>query len=191
MTIRDLQNVDELVNAIAEDISEIPDDTTVTYEVWAIGYDEEDCVTDAELLLGTFDDPDFAVSYAKAVTLADVVNLTADDDREINPTVDHISIEVETVVPDDESTMNIGTIYKKTIEVFDDLFDNLPEFITLSNDEYEIMEDGNIQIPCNILKDYNKNDLITIVFEDDNLSQPMIYKIISKTTSGHYICEFM
>ena len=190
MTIRDLQNVDELVNAIAEDISEIPDDTTVTYEVWAIGYDEEDCVTDAELLLGTFDDPDFAVSYAKAVTLADVVNLMADEDWEIRSTtgtVDHISIEVETVVPDDEGTMNIGTIYEKTLEVFD----NLPEFIALSNSDYEIMEDGDIQIPCNILKDYNKNDLITIVFEDDNLSQPMIYKIISKTTSGHYICEFM
>ena len=187
MTIRDLQNVDELVNAIAEDISEIPDDTPVAYEVWAIGYNEEDEITEAELLLGTFEDPDFAVSYAKAITLADVVNLAADDSCEVTDGVHCISIEVETVVPDDEGTMNIGTIYRKAIEVFEEL----PEFITLSNNEYEIMEDGNIQIPCDILKEYNKNDLITVVFEDDNLSQPMLYKIISKTTSGHYICEFV
>jgi hypothetical protein len=99
----------------------------------------------------------------------------------------YISIEVETVVGEDEDSMNVGTIYKKQLETFEEL----PEFVTLTNDEFEIMEDGNIQIPCNILKEYNKNDTIMVIFEDAEFSEPMIYKIISKTTDGYYICEFV
>lgn len=189
ITVKDLFENEALLNGIVEDLEDFSEDTPVSYEVWAIGHAEDDTVTEAEMLLGTFDDPDFAVSYAKAITLADVVNLAADDSCETVDTVHHISIEVETVVSEDEEgTMNIGTVYKKTLEIFEEL----PEYITLSNDEYEVIEEtGNIQIPCNILKEYNKNDLINIIFEDEEEPWPITYKIISKTTSGHYICEFV
>jgi hypothetical protein len=182
-----MKTMDDLVNEIVMDIEEIPADPAVTYEVWAIGHDEEDRVTDAEMLLGIFEDPDQAVAFAKETSLADVVNLAADDDCEIPHDVHSISIEVETVVPDDEGNMNIGTIYHKTIE----LFEELPEYITLSNDEYEVIEEtGNIQIPRSILKEYNKNDEIAVIFEDEEQPWPITFKIIYKT-DDYYICEFV
>jgi hypothetical protein len=181
-----MKDMNDIVENFVADM-EIPADVPVVYEVWAIGYDEEGQATNAELLLGTFEDPDFAVSHAKAITLADIVHLTADD-SEVNDNAYYISIEVETVVPDEDGTMNIGTIYKKKIEVFEEL----PEFVVLTSDEYEVIEEtGNIQIPCNILKEYNKNDLINLIFDDEEEPWPITYKIISKTTSGHYICGFL
>jgi hypothetical protein len=153
-----MKDMNAIVDKLVEDI-EIPEDVPVSYEVWAIGYDEEDQVTDAELLLATFEDPDQAVHYAKELTLADVVNFAADDECDVTTEVYSIHIEVETVVPDDEGAINIGTIYKKTLEIFEEL----PEFVTLSADEYEVIEEsGYLQIPRSILKDYNKNDKITV-----------------------------
>ena len=41
------------------------------------------------------------------------------------------------------------------------------------------------------MKEYNENDLIIIIFEDESYSaQPIPYKIISKTADC-YICEFV
>ena len=74
-----MENLNDIVNKLVEDI-EVADDVPVAYEVWAIGFDEEDELTGASMLLGTFDDPDKAVSFARDTVLADVVNLAADDD---------------------------------------------------------------------------------------------------------------
>ncbi len=187
MTIREMQNTEEFVYSIVEDLDTIPDDAEVTYEVWAIGYDKDNIITDAEMLLGSFEDPDFAVSHAKAITLADVVDLAADDNYEgFENQIQTISIEVETVVSDGEDLVNIGTIYKKSIEVFDELL----ECVSLTTTEYELLEDGNLQISCDLLKDYNKNDIINIVFAEEE-PWPIPHKIISKTTSGYYICELV
>lgn len=182
-----MQDMNDIVKELVEDI-DIPEDVPVMYEVWAIGYDKEDNVTDAELLLGTFEDPDKAVSFARDTTLADVVNLAADDECDIITEVYTLSIEVETVVPDEaDGTMNIGTIYKKTLEVAD-----LPESISLTSDEYELIEEtGDIKVSCNRLKDYNKNDMVTVFFTENCDSWPIVYKIISKTTDNYYICEFV
>jgi hypothetical protein len=183
-----MKEMNDLVDKLVADIEDTPADVPVVYEVWAIGHDEEDQATEAEMMIASFEDPDQAVAFAKETSLADVVNLAADDDCEIPSNVHSISIEVETVVPDDEETMNIGTIYRKTLEIYEEL----PEFVTLSNNEYTVIEEtGYIQIPCNILKEYNKNDLINIIFEDEEEPWPITYKIISKTTDGYYICEFV
>ena len=58
------------------DITGIDDFETsaVTYAVWAIGYNAESQVTDVDMLLGEFADPDQAVAKAKTVTLADIVH---------------------------------------------------------------------------------------------------------------------
>ena len=185
-----MENLNDVVNKLVEDI-EVPEDVPVAYEVWAIGFDAEDELTGASMVLGTFDDPDFAVDYVKAITFADVVNLAADDEYvDITVETHSISIEVETVVPSDdeeELNMNVGTIYKKRLEIFEEL----PEYVALSADDYQLMENGDIQVPCKLLNDYNKNDCFTAIFEDGSVSYPMIYRIISKTTSGYYICEFV
>lgn len=183
-------DINDVVNKLVADIDEIPAYAEVTYEVWAIGHDEEDKVADAgaEMLLGTFEDPDLAVNYAKAITLADVVHMSAVDEYEAENPVHYISIEVETVVLDDEEgTMNIGTVYRKVIEVFKEE----PECVFLSDSDFELLEDNNIMVSCELLSGHSKNDSFVAVFKDDNHSFPMAYKIISKTTSGRYICEFV
>ena len=182
-----MENINDIMNKLVEDI-EIPEDVPIMYEVWALGYDEEDQPTDAELLIGTFEDPDEAVCFAKVTTAPNVFEFAEDDDYHGFDDVYAIHIEVETVVAnDDDGMMNIGTIYKKAIE----LFEEVPDFVCLSNDEYEVIEEtGYIQIPRNITKEYNKNDTITVLFTDEEKPWPIEYKIISKT-DDYYICEFV
>ena len=177
---------DNIVNELVADI-DMPDDVPVMYEVWAIGYDEEDHATEAELLIGTFSDPDEAVCFVKATTAADVISLAEEEAYTgFNNNVCYVHVEVETVVVSDEDgTMNIGTIYKKTLE----LFEELPNFIHLTNDEFQIVADGNIAISCGLIKEYNVNDTITIIFEDASYPEPIEYKIIAKD-GEYYICEF-
>lgn len=187
-----MENMNDIVNKLVADI-DIPEDVPVAYEVWAIGLDEEDELTSASMLLSTFEDPDQAVAYAKELTLAEVVNLAAEEDYDDLAYETHsISIEVETVVPtaDEEVlNMNVGTVYKKRIEIFEEVPNDL---VVLFDGEFEIIEEtGMLQIPCTKLKDYNKNDIVSIVFGDEEQPWPIEYKIISKTTGGYYICDFV
>lgn len=181
-----MEDINAIVNELVEDI-DTPADIPVSYEVWAIGYDKEDQVTDAELLLATFEDPDSAVHHAKELTLADVINFAASDEYDISTEIYYIHIEVETVVPDgDDGAMNVGTIYKKTIEVFEEL----PEYVVLSDDDFVLLNNGDITVPKSILAKYGENDCFTAIFEDGGVSQPMIYRIKS-VTDELYICEFV
>lgn len=118
-------NYDETVPYEDVDINELigePIEQPV-YEVWALGYDNGNVVADAEALLGVFSDPDEAVAYAKNVTLADVIHHEAATPLMVNDDLFFaISVEVETVVnmPDDETgTMNVGTVFRKTIYIDD------------------------------------------------------------------------
>jgi hypothetical protein len=183
-----MENMNYIIEELLEDI-DTPDDAPVMYEVWAVGYDEEEHITDAELLIGTFDDPDEAVCFAKSTTEADILNLAEDEGysgfAELAFT---IHVEVETVVASEEDgIINIGTIYKKTI----DLSEETPDLVCLSNDEYTIIEEtGYIQIPQHIVKKYDEGDKITVLFEEEEKPWPIEYKIISKT-EDYYICDFV
>jgi hypothetical protein len=115
-TIKTLLENEELLDNIVEDIEEIPEDTEVFYAVWALGYNKNNDVTDDEVLLGEFTDPDAAVEFAKDATLAQINEMGF---GEPDPDTVYFSIEVETVIgdPDDEDggTINIGTIYKRDL----------------------------------------------------------------------------
>jgi hypothetical protein len=115
--VKNLMNDEELMSYITEDLEDFEEDTPVTYEVWAIGYDENNVITDTDMWLTEFEDPDEAVEYAKQVTLADVIHQAAKNDSTAKAIVNikYISIEVETVIADYDGTMNVGTIYKKQI----------------------------------------------------------------------------
>ena len=65
-----MENMNDIVNKLVEDM-ETPADVPVAYEVWAIGFDEDNDPTGAAMVLRTFTDPDQAVEYAKEVTLAE------------------------------------------------------------------------------------------------------------------------
>ena len=193
--VKNLMNDEELMSYVTEDLEDFEEDTPVTYEVWAIGYDANDKVTDAELFLGAFTDPDKAVERAKSLTFSDVIQLAADEDCIVpDEPIAYLSIEVETVVEDeDASTMNIGTIFKCELWVDDgeNEANDCDELVQLKESDYKLDADGNLIISCNQFNHLNKNDRIKVQYiEEDN--QPILtYNIISKTTAGNFVCEFM
>jgi hypothetical protein len=120
MTINEMMNNPELLADITEDLEDFDANAEVCYEVWALGYDENDEVVDAELCMFTSIDRDDALNFAKKVDLADVVNLMPEEPCE-NCNVAKIKIEVETVIPvADDELMNVGTIYEKEIWSIDE-----------------------------------------------------------------------
>lgn len=195
-----MTDLNKIVKELIDEIDNISEETQVTYEVWGIGYDSEDCVTDAEFLFKTFDKPEDAVEYAKSLTFSDVVQLSAEDnpDLELEYEVAYISIEVETVIDDeDEGTMNVGTIFRKEIWVSEEetseeeTVEDPDPIVKLSSKDYELDDEGNLIVSRELLKDYNKNDYVRFHFTDENESGTFSYKIISKTTANKFICEFI
>lgn len=200
-TIKDLMSDEELMSHVTEDLEDFDLDSAVTYEVWAIGYDEGSAITDTDMLIGEFADPDKAIEKAKALTLADIIHQAAEEDNGMVPAdnVVYISIEVETVVDDEEEgTMNVGTIYKRELWIDSEYGDeaDIPEdayseVVPVTSKDYRLLEDGSLEIDCEILKNFNKNDTVQIWFTDEDGKAILTYKIISKTTGNKFICEFI
>ena len=203
LTLKEAMENKDLAKHIAEDIDEILEDTEVTYELWAIGYNADGAVTDTEMFIADFKNPDVAIEFAKKVTMADIVHQAAEEHDGSTPAenVTYISLEVETVVDEDEDgTMNIGTIYKRELWIDgeygyeeDAPEDEYSEVVPVTAKDYRLLEDGSLEIDCDILKNFNKNDMVQIWFTDENKDyHPILtYKIISKTTGNKYICEFV
>lgn len=205
--INDIINNQELVNSIADEITEIPEDSDVSYEVWAIGYNKNREAVGADLLIKTLNDPNEATKFADKLTITDIIDL--DDDihagQEITETSvqsDIISVEIESVVSYDcDDPVNIGTIYRRDLWVDGEYGseENAPcyedegeysEVVPVNSKEYKLLKDGSLELDCEILKDYNKNDLVQIWFTDEDNLSTLTYKIISKTADNKYICEF-
>lgn len=205
-TVKDLITNEELMSYVTEDIEDFDDNAVVTYSVWAIGYNQDSCVTDTDMFIGEYTDPDEAIEKAKALTLADIIHQASEEDDGTRPeeTITYISIEVETVVEDgEEGTMNVGTIYKRELWIDGEYGtdDNAPavteeyeDVVIMHDDEYELLEDSTLKVKCEILKNFNKNDTVQIMFADENGSPILTYKIISKAIYGdgdYYHCDFM
>lgn len=190
-TVRDLMNDEELSSYVTEDLEDFDDTAVVTYAIWAIGYDADSCITDTEMYLGEFVDPDRAVEKAKALTLADIIHLAAeeDDGSEPNEDIAYVTIEVETVVDDEEEgSMNVGTIFRKDIWLYEELDDE--ELIHVKDNEYVLDEDGNLIISCDQFNHLNKNDRIKVMYDDEDNTPVLTYTVKSKTTDNKFICEF-
>lgn len=182
---------DETIKEIIAGIDdfEIPN---VLYEVWAIGYTYDE-VTSTEILLGSFEDPDAAVQYAAIIQLADIKEAMKEAhlDTSILSELDCLSIEVETVVADeadeDCGTANVGTVYARTIYINN-------EDIQITSKDYTVMETGELKIRRELLKDFNKNDLVKIMFADQEYKPVLTYKIISTVLyedGNYYHLEFL
>lgn len=201
LTLKEVMENKDLAKFIAEDLDEIPEDAEVTYELWAIGYNADGAVTDTEMFIAEFKDPDAAIEFAKKVTMADIVHQAAEEHDGSTPAenVTYISLEVETVVDEDEDgTMNIGTIYKRELWIDgeygdeeDAPEDEYSEVVPVTAKDYRLLEDGSLEIDCDILKNFNKNDMVQIWFTDEDHKSILTYKIISKTTDNKFICEFI
>lgn len=205
LTLKEVMENKDLAKHIAEDIEDIPADTEVTYELWAIGYNADGAVTDTEMFIADFNNPDAAIEFAKKVTMADIVHQAAEEHDGTTPAenVTYISLEVETVIDEDEDgTMNIGTIYKRELwldgeygseEDIPEPEDEYGEVVPVTAKDYRLLEDGSLEISCDILKNFSKNDMVQIWFTDESKDyHPILtYKIISKTTDNKFICEFV
>lgn len=190
MNLKELINNKKFVNALVKELDVVPEDAPVEYEVWAIGYDSDDCITDAEMLIGTFDNPDAAIAAAENLTLADIVHQAADEyDGSTPADVAYISIEVETVFEDEEGdVLNAGTIYRREIRTDED--DDT--VIALLPSDYEVLEDNTLKVKCAALKGCNKNDIILVDLVGITETFPMEYKIVSKVMyedGDYYHCE--
>lgn len=177
-TVKDLIENEELLKYVTEDLEDFSIDADVVYEVWAIGYDADDEITFEEFLLGEFNNPDEAVQEAEKANISDAVKRY--------PNVAYFSIEVETVVIDDEEVMNVGTVYHRRV-------DNpyyRTNIVSLKETDFKLLEDGSIEVPCDLLYEANKNDLIKVMFVEEENRPILTYKIISKTTANKFICEF-
>ena len=209
-TLKEIMENKDLAISIAEDIEEIPEDTSVTYSVWAIGYDNNSEVTDTDMFIKVFANPDKAIEFVKKLTLADIVRLAAEEhiEFELTENVSYISVEVETVIedPENDGTMNIGTIYKRELWIDDEYSneedapeDEYSEAVQVTAKDYRLLEDGSLEVDCDVLKNFNKNDMVQIWFTDETWFtdenkdyRPILtYKIISKTTDNKFICEFI
>lgn len=201
LTLKEVMENKDLAKFIAEDLDEIPEDAEVTYELWAIGYNAGGAVTDTEMFIAEFKDPDAAIEFAQKVTMADIVHQAAEEHDGSTPAenVTYISLEVETVVDEDEDgTMNIGTIYKRELWIDgeygdeeDAPEDEYSEVVPVTSKDYRLLEEGSLEIDCDILKNFNKNDTVQIWFTDEDHKSILTYKIISKTTGNKFICEFI
>lgn len=199
LTLKEIMETEDLAKHIAEDIDDIPVDAPITYEVWAIGYNNDSVVTDSELLLSEFNDPDKAIEFAKTVSLATIVHQAAEEDNGTvpNETVSYIQVEVETAVEDSDinETMNIGTIYKRILRIDEEdnaiSEDEYSEVVSVTAKDYTLLEDGSIEIDREVLKAFNKNDTVQLRFVEECNTPILTYKIISKTTDNKYVCEFI
>lgn len=200
-TVKDLMENEKLNQFVTEDLEDFDADTPVSYEVWAIGYDEDEIITDSEMFVAEFDDPDEAVTYIKNLTLADIVHKAAEDPVGVvdYEEVKRISVEVETVVDEkEEGTMNVGTIYKRDLWVDGEYGseEDVPgydeDIVTTCAGDYELLDDGTLKIKASFMQGFNKNDIIRIKFIDENDTCALPYKIMSKVIyeDGDYFhCE--
>jgi hypothetical protein len=178
--MKELLAFEELAD-LAELSNEDVDSTS--YEVWAIGYDEEDNFTGAELLLGTFHNPDSAVEFANSVSFADVLHLAAETQEEHALDAcpaEYLSIEIETVISDEDGHgVNVGTIYKKSITI-----SSSPDLV-LSEDSFKVTDDG-IKISKQVFDDFKLGESLDIAF---TATEVISYKMVAEDTAWIY-CEF-
>jgi hypothetical protein len=200
MNVKELFENEELMNNIVEDLEDLPEDAEVRYEVWALGSDLEYEPTEDEYLIGEFDNPDEAIKCAEEFTKE---TFYTEYEKPTNPDTFHISIEVETVVgdPEDEDggTMNIGTVFQKTIYLtsHNDFIE--PIYFLMPHNDYEVLEDNTLKIKCKpLLADVNKNDIIKVAICDtpEAALHPTVlkYKVVSKVIyedGDYYHCELL
>ena len=174
----------------------------VTYLVCALGYNEDDDCTDCEVYLEEFEDPAEAIAFAKAVDLEKLLQYAVEQKADISETA-YFSLEVETVVPfdaPDEGTENIDTIYSRDLWIDGeyDSEDDIPDcddpIVAMASDDYSITEDGLLKVSCELLEDFNKNDIIYVDFVGEPDATIMKYQIVSKVIyadGDYYHCELL
>lgn len=100
---------DELLEELNLDDFDAKD---ATYQVWVLGYDENENITDFEVMIDESKDAESMVEYAtKYVEEERYGTMTFPDE------VKYIEVLVETVVDLEDYTENVGTLFSKIIKI--------------------------------------------------------------------------
>ena len=100
---------DELLEELDLDDFEAKD---ATYKVWALGYDENENITDFEVMVNESKDAESMVEYAtNYVEEERYGTMTLPDE------VKYIEVLVETVVDLEDYDENVGTLFSKIIKI--------------------------------------------------------------------------
>lgn len=104
---------DEIVKELDLDSVEDFEAKPAKYQVWALGYDADQNITDYEQLLGEFTDPELAVKYANKV----VNDIDNTDQLKLSANVEYVEVLVETVVDIEGMEVNVGNLFDDTIKI--------------------------------------------------------------------------
>ena len=106
-----MENIEDLIDLSELEDIDLDDLKDATYEVWALGIDKYDNITDTEVLLEEFHRPEAAVAFACAVDLKLIKEKYG---KQIPANLKQFNIEVETVVynEDEDYAENVGTIFR-------------------------------------------------------------------------------
>ena len=102
-------NFDELLEDLNLDDFDAKD---AMYQVWILGYDENENITDFEVMLNESKDVESMVEYAKKCVEEECYKtMTFPND------VKYIEVLVETIVELEGYTENVGTLFSKIIKI--------------------------------------------------------------------------
>jgi hypothetical protein len=103
-----------------EELEDFEANGEIVYLVCALGYNENDESTGCEVYLEEFELPDEAITFAKTVDLATILQYAAEQKAvnlsAISDTA-YFSLEVETVVAYEDCSENIDTIWETQINI--------------------------------------------------------------------------
>ena len=100
---------DELLEELNLDDFEAKD---ATYQVWVLGYDENEHITDFEVMVNESKDAESMVEYAERYVEEERYGTMAFPDE-----VKYIAVLVETVVDLEDYDENVGTLFSKIIKI--------------------------------------------------------------------------
>lgn len=100
---------DELLEELNLDDFDAKD---ATYQVWVLGYDENENITDFEVLVDESKDAENMVEYATNYVEEERYGTMTFPDE-----VKYIEVLVETVVDLEDYTENVGTLFSKIIKI--------------------------------------------------------------------------
>lgn len=100
---------DELLEELNLDDFDAKD---ATYQVWVLGYDENEHITDFEVMVDESKDAESMVEYATNYVEEERYGTMAFPDE-----VKYIEVLVETIVDLEDYTENVGTLFSKIIKI--------------------------------------------------------------------------
>ena len=100
---------DELLEELKLDDFDAKD---ATYQVWVLGYDENENITDFEVMINESKDAESMVEYAERYVEEERYGIITFPDE-----VKYIEVLVETIVDLEDYDENVGTLFSKIIKI--------------------------------------------------------------------------